>query len=269
MALVLTLAISSGGLALLFLITAGNDLLSPRTLVASSAGLALLVGAVLASAGRLWGSVCTVLVAACFAYGAAATLATENQLPDFKSAAAYIDGEAGPDDVIVDLMTTTGMTPVPLTPLDAYLEWSGPEYRIRLPEGEPPLLLTPPPPAPDVLRRAVREARGGSLIVVAADGFLVRDGDEATGILEGPPSSATFELPPGSKVAAERRFPGSVAVNVGIIDLPDSATRGDPPTCGEASRPRVTVPRCRLRPFGPSLPPRPGSAARRSVPRHR
>ena len=133
--------------------------------------------------------------------------------------------EAGPDDVIVDLMTTTGMTPVPLTPLDAYLERSGPEYRTGLPGGEPPLLLTPPPPAPDVLRRAVREALGGSLIVVGGDGFVVRDGDEATGILEGPLSSATFELPPGSKVVAERRFPGSVAVNVGIIDLPGSAAQ--------------------------------------------
>jgi hypothetical protein len=63
------------------------------------------------------------------------------------------------------------------------------------------------------------------LIVVADDGSVVRDGDEATGILDGPPSSATFELPPGSKVVAERRFPGSVAVNVAIIDLPDAAAQ--------------------------------------------
>lgn len=224
MALVLTLAISSGAFALLFLITTGNDLLSPRTLVASSAGLALLIGAVLASAGRLWGSICTVLVAACFAYGAAQTLATENELPDFKSAAAFIDSEADPDDVIVDVITTTGMTPVPLTPLDAYLERSRPEYRIGLPAGEPPLLLMPPVPAPALLRQAVREARGGSLIVVGGDGSLIRDADQVTGILEGPSSSATFELPPGSKLIAERRFPGSAAVNVDIVQIPREST---------------------------------------------
>lgn len=220
MALALTLAISSAGLALLFLIVTGNDLLSPRTLVVSSAGLALLIGAVLASAGRLWGSLCTVLVAACFAYGAAATLATENQLPDFKSAAAFIDSEAGPGEVIVDLITTTGMTPVPLTPLDAYLEGSRPEFRTGVPEGEPPLLLTPPAPAPALLRRAVRQARGRSLIVVGGDGSVVRDGDRVTGIVEGPSSSATFELPPGSKLVAERRFPGLDPVNAFVIDVP-------------------------------------------------
>jgi len=220
MVLVLALAIASGALALVFWLISGNDLLSPRTLVASSAGLALLIGAVLASAGRLWGPVCTVLVAACFGVGATQTLATENQLPDFKSAAAYIGRDAGPDDVVVDLMTTSGMTPVPLTPLDAYLERSMPEYRLRLPEGEPPLVLTAPSPSPDLLRQAVREARGGSLIVVAGDESVVRDGDEATAIRVGPPAPEAVELPAGSNVVAERRFPGLEPVDVVVIDMP-------------------------------------------------
>jgi hypothetical protein len=225
MALVLTLAVSSGALALLFLLITGNDLLSPRTLVASSAGLALLVGAVLASAGRLWGSICTALVAACFAAGAVQTLATENQLPDFKSAAAYIEDEAGPDAVIVDLLATTQVTPVPLTPLDSYLEQVRPEYRIGLPTGVPPLLLAPPEPAPELLRRAVREARGGSLIAVAGDGALERTGEEVTAIARGLSVSEPFELPPGSTVVVERRFPGLEPIDVVEISVPDRPGR--------------------------------------------
>jgi hypothetical protein len=225
MMLVLTLAISSGALALVYLLITGNDLLSPRTLVASSAGLALLVGAVLASAGRPWGSVCTVLVAACLASGAAQTLATENELPDFKSAAAYIEDEAGPDDVIVDLLATTQVTPVPLTPLDAYLEQVRPEYRIGLPTGVPPLLLAPPEPAPELLRRAVREARGGLLIVVAGEGGLERTGEEVTAIAKGLSVSEPFKLPPGSRVVAERRFPGLEPLDVVEISVPASPGR--------------------------------------------
>jgi hypothetical protein len=208
-----------------YLLITGNDLLSPRTLVASSAGLALLVGAVLASAGRPWGSVCTVLVAACLASGAAQTLATENELPDFKSAAAYIEDEAGPDDVIVDLLATTQVTPVPLTPLDAYLEQVRPEYRIGLPTGVPPLLLAPPEPAPELLRRAVREARGGLLIVVAGEGGLERTGEEVTAIAKGLSVSEPFKLPPGSRVVAERRFPGLEPLDVVEISVPASPGR--------------------------------------------
>jgi len=219
MALAVMLAISNIVLALLFLLVTGNDLLSARGLVTASAGLALLTGAVLASAGRLWGSVCTVLVAACLAFGAARTLATENELPGFEAAAARIEAEAGPDDVIVDLTLAAGATPVPLTPLDAYLGQDRSEYRIGLPEGEPPFLpQTPVPDAAALLRTAVREARGGSLIVVAGDGSLVRDGDEVSAIVAGPAAEAV-ELPPGSKVAAESRFPGLGPVDVVRIDV--------------------------------------------------
>jgi hypothetical protein len=221
--LVLTLAISSGGFALLFQLITGNDLLSPRTLVASSAGLALLVGAVLASAGWLWGSVCTALVAACFTYGAAATLATENQLPDFKSAAAHIDAESSPGDVIVDLTLQPGVTPVPLTPLDAYLRRSRGEFRVGLPTGEPPLLSNPVPPAPPLLRRALMEANGASLILVVGDSSVVSDGDKAIAIRKGPTVPKTFALPPGSRIVAERRFPGLAPVSVIVIAVGGTA----------------------------------------------
>ncbi len=223
MALAVLLAISNVALALLFLLVSDNDLLSARSLVTASAGLALLVGAVLASAGRLWGSVCTVLVSACLAFGAAQTLATENALPDLEAAAAQIEAEAGPDDVVVDLSLAAGATPVPLTPLDAYLGQTRSEYRIGLPEGEPPFLpQTPVPDAAVLLRRAVREARGGSLIVVAGDGSLLRDGDEVTAIVPAPGSEAV-ELPPRSKLIAERRLGGLGPIDVVTIDVGGAA----------------------------------------------
>lgn len=226
MALAVALAASNIALALLFLLVTGNDLLSARGLVTASAGLSLLAGAVLASAGRLWGSACTVLVAACLAFGAGQTLATENRLPDFKSAAARIEAEAGPGDVVVDLSLAAGATPVPLTPLDAYLGQDRPEHRIGLPEGEPPFLpQTPVPDAATLLRKAVRQARGGSLIVVAGDGSLARSGDEATAIVAGP-GSEPVGLPPGSKVVAEQRFPGLGPVDVITIDVGRTAGAG-------------------------------------------
>ncbi|MEZ5156915.1 MAG: hypothetical protein R2718_12510 [Solirubrobacterales bacterium] len=228
------MAISSGVLALLLHFFTGNDLLSPRTLVASSAGLALLVGAVLAMAGRFWGSVGTVLVAACFGFGAARTLAGENRLPDFKSAAAFINGQAGAHDAIVDAMSTTGITPVPLTPLDAYLNPGRSEYRVRLPEGEPPLLMKPPAPLPDQLRQAVRQARGRSLIVVAGeDGSLVREGDDVTAVKAEPSVTSTFDLPEGSKLITERRFQGLALVKVFEVDVPDDAPRGREPSANK------------------------------------
>ena len=62
MALVFALAVATGFFEVVLLLLTGNDLLGARNLVTSSAGLALLIGAVLASAGRIWGRIATVLV---------------------------------------------------------------------------------------------------------------------------------------------------------------------------------------------------------------
>ena len=224
MALVFALAVATGLFEVLILFLTGNDLLGARNLVTSSAGLALFIGAVLASAGRIWGSIANVLVIGSFAIGAQMTLETENELTDFKSAAAYIDAEAGPDDVIVDLLSPR-LTPVPLTPLDAYLPQTRPEYRPLLPEGEPPFLpLTPIPPSASLLRQAVREAEEDRLIVLAADEGLVRSGDDVSAInvfplVPGSSPPEVFELPPGSTITDEKRFPGLGPVNVVTIEL--------------------------------------------------
>ena len=224
MALVLVLALSNVVLALLFLLITGNDLLSARSFVTASAGPALLIGGVIVSAGPRWGAVSAALVITCFGIGASKTLSTPSELPDFKSAAAYIDAEAGADDPVVDLLLGAGVTPVPLTPLDAYLEGTRPEFRVLLPEGEPPFLpQTPVPTTSILLRRAIRKAEGSSLIVLARDENLVRDGDDVSAIrvypFLGGSTAEDFALPPGSRVIAERRFEGLGPFDVVTIDV--------------------------------------------------
>ena len=166
MALTFALAFSAMLIELLMLVL-GNDLLGARNLAVSSAGLALFLGAVMVSAGRRWGTVAAVAVLACFVIGATRTLDTSNELVDLKAAAAYIDAKAGPEDVVVDMLSPR-VTPVPLTELDAYLPQTRPEYRTLLPEGEPPFLPLTPVRRPGASSCAGR--RGGR----GADGMFVR-----------------------------------------------------------------------------------------------
>ncbi|MFN8164269.1 MAG: hypothetical protein U0R26_10685 [Solirubrobacterales bacterium] len=93
-----------------------------------------------------------------------------------------------------------------------------------LPEGEPPFLPQTPVPATAVLlRRAVQDAEGRSLIVLARDENLVRDGDDVSAIrvypFLGGSTAEDFELPPGSRVIAEQRFEGLDPFNVVTIDV--------------------------------------------------
>jgi MFS family permease len=223
MVLVIALAASTAVCELVILLLTGNDLFGARNLTTSSAALALLIGGVLASAGRSWGTICTIMVIACFGIGAARTLQTTNELVDFKSAAAYVDSAAGPDDVIVDLLSPR-VTPVPLTSLDAYLPQGRAEFRPLLPEGEPPFLPSSPiPESAELLSEAVRDAQGERLVLLVSDTGLVRDGDDVTAIRIEPIVYGTapvelFELPPGSRVADEVRFPALGPVNVVVVE---------------------------------------------------
>ncbi|HET6830903.1 MAG TPA: glycosyltransferase family 39 protein, partial [Solirubrobacterales bacterium] len=222
--LVLALALATAVFEAAILFLTGNDLFGARNLTTSSAGLALLIGAVLAGAGRIWGTVCTLAVLACFSIGTARALSTDSKLLDFKGAAAYIEAEAAPDAVVVDFVSSL-LTPVPLTSLDAYLEQTRREYRILQPEGPPPYLpFTPTLPPKEQLREAVRKARGSELVVVVNDDNLVRDGDAVRAIKafplvreSAPPQ--IFRMPPGSRVVDERRFEALGPVNVVTIEV--------------------------------------------------
>lgn len=222
--LVLAMAVATAVFEALILFTTGNDLFGARNLTTSSAGLALLIGAVLAGAGRLWGTICTIAVLACFSIGTARALSTDSKLLDFEGAAAYIEAESAPDAVVVDFVSSL-LTPVPLTSLDAYLEQTRPEYRILQPQGPPPYLPgTPTLPPKEELREAVRTARESELVVVVNDDNLVRDGDEVKAIkifplVRGSVPAQIFPMPPGSRVVAERRFEALGPVNVVTIEV--------------------------------------------------
>lgn len=232
--LALLLLLAAPVLELVVWAITGNDLFGPRNLGVATPGLALVIGLVLVGAGRRLGVVCAVAVIACFAIGAGRTLQTANSLPNLKAAADYIDAQAGPDDVIVDLLSAR-VTPVPLTSLDSYLSPGRPEFRLLLPEGEPPFLVTSPiPPSKELLREAVRtaEQRGSDLFVVATAEDLEREGDEVSAILaypqvreSGPPER--FALPPGSRVVDEVGYGGIGPVNVYRIELGSQSADGD------------------------------------------
>ncbi len=224
--LVIAIAVSTPVFELVILALTGNDLFGARNLVTSSAGLALLIGGILVAAGRAWGMVCTALVIACFGIAAGRSLGTEAKLVDFESAAHFIDTEAAPDDVVLDLRSPR-VTPAPLTSLDAYLPQTRPEYRALLPEGDPPFLpITPVPPTKPLLRQAVAAAEGQRLFVVGADSDVERSGEEATAlvvppIVDGKGPTVRYPLPAGSRIVAEKHWDGLGDVNVFVIDPGD------------------------------------------------
>jgi len=234
--LALALLLSAPVLELLMLALTGNDLFGARNLNVASVGLALTIAGLVVAAGRIFGAIALIGVLACFAVGAVSTLQVDTKLPNFEAAADFIDSTAGPDDVVVDLLSPR-VTPVPLTSLDAYLPQTRPEYRPLLPEGEPPFVgVTPVPPTRPLLRDAVAAAEGHRLFLVVSDTGLERVGDEAIAILVEPvvPGIGTtvrYELPPGSTVVAERRFEGIGPVNVVAIEP------GAPPGDTAPSRP--------------------------------
>ena len=222
MVLVLALALATPVTEAVMLLFGGTDLFGARNLNASSGGLALTIGAVLAAAGPWVAVTCATAVLGGFAIGAVRTLDVDNASVDLKSAAAFIEDESRPGDVIVDGSIRVAVTPVPLTSLDAHLSGSLSEYRLGLPTGPPPFLpLGSPVPATEVqLEDAFQEAGTNRVILVATDDAIMRRGDLVTSI-EIPASSTEapgdFGLPAGSRIVEERRYRGFEPINVFVI----------------------------------------------------
>ncbi|MDQ2701030.1 MAG: glycosyltransferase family 39 protein [Actinomycetota bacterium] len=114
-----------------------TDVFGGRNLAGSWVALPLLAGALLAACGAVWGTVCTLAVIAGLAYTSVELTDRGNTEIPYKDTAAYIESIAGPGDVVVN---RAHLTPVPLTPLDAYLDPDLPGYRIGLPVSDPPFL---------------------------------------------------------------------------------------------------------------------------------
>lgn len=175
--LVVAMALATPAFEALLLLGGGTDLFGARNLLTSSAGVALSIGA-LAWAGRsrriaALTVVCTLAAVAVFAalaVGAVRSVEPSNRSVDFKGPAQAIAANAHQGDVLVDAVSAR-TTPVPLTSIDAHLDFGGPEFRLYLPTGSPPFLAYGSPiPDPSVLlARAFDAARGHRLFLVGSD----------------------------------------------------------------------------------------------------
>ncbi len=220
--LVILLFVATPLAEIALLLLGGSDLLGARNLNTASGGFALSIGAILVAAGPMVGGACAAALLAVFSIGAVKSTETTTSTIDFRSAAEFIEAQAGPDDVVVDMLSPV-LAPVPLTPIDVYLPPRPNEYRVYLTAGPPPFLDFPPDPVP-IISEALRTARGGRLFLVAADDSIatapggrvtlkVPSADPVTGGLE------YVTLPPGSRIVDTRSYAGLGPVDVYEIDV--------------------------------------------------
>ena len=208
-ALVLLLALTfATAICEALLALAGTDTFGARNLAATWAALPILVGFAAAAATPALGITGAVLLLAGLAVGAVKVADPDSASLDFKSAAAYIDQEAAPGDVVYD---ATFVSPVPLTSLDAYLSQGRLEFRPRIPSDDPPFLLAAGPAGQDqqVLDRALAATGGHSLFVVTSR-EPVGPGEE--GQLFTAEEGAV--LPEGWKIVGTETFPGYLPLTV-------------------------------------------------------
>lgn len=208
-ALVLVLALTfATAIAEALLALAGTDTFGARNLAATWAALPALAGFAAAVATPALGITGAVLLLAGFAAGAVKVADPDSASLDFRSAAAFIDQEAAPGDVILDM---TFVSPVPLTSLDVYLPQGRTEFRPRIPSDEPPFMLAAGPAGQDqkVLDRALAATGNGSLFVLTSREPVEPGAEEELFTSE---EGAT--LPEGWKVVGTGTFPGHLPLTV-------------------------------------------------------
>lgn len=189
-----------------------TNLFGVRNLAVAWPALALALGALLTASGpRLRYATALVAVAA-FAVGAIRMLDDDNERPDYRAAAEFIDRSARPGDVLVD--ATGSVSPGPLTGMDATLERRIRIYRGAAPEqrDRPFDLRDRQVPKREALERAARAANGGTIYFVASV----------------PPDVPAFEaerrdlrtrsVAKGYRAVASRDYPGVFPVTVDILE---------------------------------------------------
>ena len=187
---------------------AGTDTFGARNLTATWAALPVLAGCATAASTPAVGATGAVLLLAGFTAGAVKAADPGYSSLDFKSAAAFIDSEAGPKDVVYD---ATFVTPVPLTSLDAYLPQGRPEFRPRIPSDRPPFLLAAGPAGQDqeVLDQALA-ATGRESLFILTSREPVEAGDEDSLFT----SAEGASLPDGWEIVRTETFPGHLPLTV-------------------------------------------------------
>ncbi len=202
----------------LILLALGTDLLSDRNLSATWAFLPVLIGALLAMPPLRIGAVAALATIAGFTIGAMKTADRTVSGTAYEKAAGFIEGSAGPGDVVLDM---SHYTPVPLTQLDAYLSQDLPEFRVDLPQGEPPFLPggTVVLPRERVIADAFRRAVEGRVFVVTRE-VKVTDAN----LID---NSAGLEQPPRGWTAEQvKTWPGFVPVTVTVFERSPASARG-------------------------------------------
>jgi hypothetical protein len=127
----MTIAVFVGELLLL---VAGTDIFGTRNLAVAWVGMPLLIGALLAAAGRTTGVIALVLILAGFGINNIRLLDPARTAIPYSTAADWIEQREDRGGVILD---GSIISPSPLSPLDGYLSTELPEYRLTNIEDRP------------------------------------------------------------------------------------------------------------------------------------
>jgi hypothetical protein len=184
-----------------FVSLVGNDQFIPRNLLASVPGILLVLAALICAGPLVTRAVSGVLIVGVFAFGAIRSLEPRFQRNDYDAAAAFVDANAGPGDVVLDVPGgyVGGVKGEPLTPAAFALD-------VALEKPHRVIDAVDVPAA----EAAVQEAGGGRLFIVGTP-FFVAIGKAGLKIDSAP--------------AEQRTFPGEIPVEVQVYDVPPGAKR--------------------------------------------
>ncbi len=198
--------------------TVGTHVLDSRNLNASLPALMVSIGILVTMAGTVLGAVSCALVIAGYGAGAADTLQTQYQRPDYPAVAQFISAHVRPGDEIIDASNITPV--VPLTPLDAYLPQTHREFRLGLPAGPPPYTpFSKVTPSGVLLEQAVHGVGRGRIFLVTGSEPGGGGPGQAAQLLRaelGPGRVLTL-LGPRYGVRLRRSFPGIETLTVSLI----------------------------------------------------
>ncbi|HTU14413.1 MAG TPA: glycosyltransferase family 39 protein [Solirubrobacterales bacterium] len=191
-----------------------TDVFGTRNLAAAWMGIPLGLGALLVAAGRVWGTIATGLVVAGLTIGAVGLTDEAKTELRFKTAAEYVESQARPGDAVV---STSHLTPVPLSPLDAYLDPDVKDYRLGLPKHDPPFLPgkteTPDPGA--LWEQALADSK--RIFVVGVEGAENLKNDRQL-FVNGAYATGLYDLPPEWKVGEQHQIDGILPITVTLLE---------------------------------------------------
>lgn len=222
-ALVLAMALATPAFEALILLAGGTDLFGARNLLTSSTGLGLAIGALMwAARSKPLGVLAAIAVFVALSVGVIRSLEDVNRTVEFKDPARTVAANAQAGDVLVDAASPKS-TPVPLTSVDAHLDFSqGPEFRLFLPSGPPPFLpfRSPIPDPNKLLRQAFREAAGHRLFFIGAELEVAEAKPGAPAVITSTAGLERLEFPSGWSIDAQRSYEGITTVDLVVLSGP-------------------------------------------------